>query len=672
MAEASSQPGTNPPSWHDQDQWLTPVSEKFYVSLFLPLLDDPSSINLSDKNALKQIIQAIYNQKQNNGNPDVFSDVAILFGSMENYVTCLVKAWTDADRNEITLSDELTISLQAIDNKEDDKQVSGVIPAWVADRILQLQNLNNDESLENYRRGKNNNSKFNNKFTKWLLDEAKKILDREQKQNNPSESSPSSTVAQNPDPANDKNHEAPAAPQPAAAGSSTAVSPQNEDTRVYLSDEGAAALVFLLGSQLEKGQRSQILVKQNSSDNEIEYFALTQIIEALEAKQGDSITALFENDDERQLALAQALQVSRSEKFFIGEKEVEKNSSGFDGILEENEARLVMKWMGWKPDNYSHLDEDTKNIFGKEIKKLEKKFTIVAPEQVDLNSSIEDQVVSRRPTLLQSILRIGQKNTTKNAAQLPSQAGNNESPEAAAKSAPAAPPPQPVVVDANLGDTWEVADNNDDWGNDPSNSVVSLAEAMSKIKKSYERPRSDRIDRNSDKIFAFAGFTLLAAGGLALATPVAGAIGLGAFAWGAAAFAAKATVGLIGVGAAGKLLRSSLRVFEGEKATAQRQLADAKDAKRQEILNEVINQEAEQYGNMLRGRLGLPAPEPAAQTEPAPVAVVNFGLGDNTPYELYRIDTANDVNFANSSINTKFNGAELVADVAMSGLSQQR
>lgn len=225
-----------------------------------------------------------------------------------------------------------------------------------------------------------------------------------------------------------------------------AVPSQNEDRRVFLSDEGAAALVFLLGSQLEKEQRSQILVGENSSgENKINFFALRGIIEALEANQGNSITALFESDDERQLALAQALQLSRSQQFFIDGNEVKKDSDGFVDILEEDQAKLVMQWMGWKTYNYSHLDRFSKNILDKEIKKAENKFTIVAPERVDLTSSIADQVVSRRPNLFQSILRRGQNHTTEHAAPTPLQAGDNRSPEAAAKSAPTAPL-QPVSI----------------------------------------------------------------------------------------------------------------------------------------------------------------------------------------------------------------------------------
>jgi hypothetical protein len=96
--------------------------------------------------------------------------------------------------------------------------------------------------------------------------------------------------------------------------------------------------------------------------------------------------------------------------------------------------------------------------------------------------------------------------------------------------------------------------------------------------------------------------------------------------------AAKATVGLIGFGAAGKLLRSSLRVFEGEKATTQRQQADAYDAQRQQISLELIQSNADKYGNELRAQLRLPsrlrAPEnvataaPVAVAQPAPAPVV--------------------------------------------------
>jgi hypothetical protein len=206
------------------------------------------------------------------------------------------------------------------------------------------------------------------------------------------------------------------------------------------------------------------------------------------------------------------------------------------------------------------------------------------------------------------------------AAQPSLQDGDNGSPNAAAESAPAAPLPQPASVAANLSNTWDVAD------------VVNVSEAMSRIKKTYGRPISDRIDRNSSRILGIAGFTTLAAVGLVLATPVVGAIGLGAFAWGAAALAAKATVGLIGFGAAGKLLRSSLRVFEGEKATTQRQQADAYDAQRQQISLELIQSNADKYGNELRAQLRLPsrlrAPEnvataaPVAVAQPAPAPVV--------------------------------------------------
>jgi hypothetical protein len=210
------------------------------------------------------------------------------------------------------------------------------------------------------------------------------------------------------------------------------------------------------------------------------------------------------------------------------------------------------------------------------------------------------------------------------AAQPSLQDGDNGSPNAAAEFAPAAPQPQPASVPANLSGTWHAVDN-DDWNHGQSNSVVSVSKAMSRIKKTYGRPISDRIDRNSSRILGIAGFTTLAAVGLAIATPVVGAIGLGAFAWGAAALAAKATVGLIGFGAAGKLLRSSLRVFEGEKATTQRQQADAYDAQRQQISLELIQSNADKYGNELRAQLGLPSRLPApvvaaAQTAPAPVA----------------------------------------------------
>jgi hypothetical protein len=205
------------------------------------------------------------------------------------------------------------------------------------------------------------------------------------------------------------------------------------------------------------------------------------------------------------------------------------------------------------------------------------------------------------------------------AATPPVSSTPNTTTEAAAESAPAAMPPQSASVPADLGGTWDVADN-DDWNHGQSNSVVSVSEAMSRTKKTYGRPISDRIDRNSSRIFGIAGFTTLAAVGLAIATPVVGAIGLGAFAWGAAALAAKATVGLIGFGAAGKLLRSSLRVFEGEKATTQRRLADEKDAKRQGILGELIQQEAQQYEDELREQLGLPAPVATAAPAPAVVA----------------------------------------------------
>jgi hypothetical protein len=548
-----------------------------------------------------------------------------------------------------------------------------------------------------------------------------------------------------------------------------AVVPQNEeDNKVYLSDEGAETLVFLLASQLDQEDRGKVLVENNQT----KHFALQEIISALQAKQGETMSALFEKDDARQEALAKALQFSRSEKFLMDGNEVNKNTFGFGEILEEDQARLVMKWMGWKPYDYKNLDEYKKGILDKEIKKVKKRYEIKPPEEVYIVSSFEDQVVSAKPNIFQRVLRID-PNKTANTQGL--------SDKPVAESAPAAPQPQPTSVAASLSNTWDVAD------------VVNVSEAMSRIKKTYGRPISDRIDRNSSRIFGIAGFTTLAAVGLAIATPVVGAIGLGAFAWGAAALAAKATVGLIGFGAAGKLLRSSLRVFEGEKATTQRQQADAYDAQCQQISLELIQSNADKYGNELRAQLRLPsrlpapenvataapapavataqtapvaaapardpvaveqtapvttvtpepvavveppAPEPAPEPvveqtvveqsapepapapvaaaqparepaaeqsapavvaaparepapEPAPAPVaVSPRWGDSAPYELYRIDTANDVSFAGSlSINTQFSGATFVADVALGsnykssftdadlvrlGLSQQR
>ncbi len=539
-----------------------------------------------------------------------------------------------------------------------------------------------------------------------------------------------------------------------------AVPPQNEDTRVYLSDEGAAALVFLLGSQLDEGQRSQILVGKNlSGEDEIKFSALTEIIEALEAKQGNTITTLFESDDARQEAFAQAHQVSRSQQFFIDGNEVKKDSAGFVDILEENQARLVMQWMGWNQNNYSYLNEYKQNILDQEIKKAEKKFTIVAPEQVDLNSSIEDQVVSRRPTLLQSILRIGQKNTTKDAAPPQLQDDDNESPEAAASMSPAAPPQQPVSVDASMSPVASAK---------ATANVISF-EQIPYIKNPFKKTyMADRIENVGWFVHRAAGLVALGAVAAVAIAPFAIGLTMGAaLTWGVGA-----TFATYGLGFGLNQLSDIIKGFESPKVKQQRDNAALFDILAADERQSVIKQI---YAPAIRGQIieGLspelqaqlarqaeqPAPvvaapepvvaapepvvaapepvavaapperEPAAeqpvpaappeseappaaapapavaeqtapvavaqtaaeqperetaappapaakQTEtvvaeqtvaepPVPVLVVNFGLGDNTPYELYRIDTANDINFANSSINTQFNGAEVVLDVAL-------
>ena len=446
---------------------------------------------------------------------------------------------------------------------------------------------------------------------------------------------------------------------------STAVAASN--VVAFLGDEGAATLVFLLASQLDEKDRGQFLVtKDLDENNKTNFSALTEIITALQAKQGETISALFGNDDARQEALAKALQFSRSEKFLMDGNEVNKNTFGFIDILEEDQARLVMKWMGWNQDDYKNLYRSGENILGEEIEKAKKKYKINPPEEVEIVSSVENQVVS-----------IGQNKTAENNGSPPLQTGDNGSPNAAAESPPAAMPPQPASVAANLSNTWDVAD------------VVNVSEAMSRIKKTYGRPISDRIDLNSSRILGIAGFTTLAAVGLAIATPVVGAIGLGAFAWGAAALAAKATVGLIGFGAAGKLLRSSLRVFEGEKATTQRQQADAYDAQRQQISLELIQSNADKYGNKLRAQLGLPsrlrAPENVATAAPAPVMIKPI-WGDSASYEKYGIDTksnlvsGNDAH-ANYGFNSESKDISLDLNYKFSlddeilkglGLSQQR
>jgi hypothetical protein len=453
MAEESSQPGSNSPSWHDQNQLLMPEYEKFYIRLFLPLLENRSSINLSDQNALEQIIQAIYNQEQKDDKPDVFSDVNILFGSMENYEYCLVIAAYNHE-NEITFSDKSTITLQAIDSKKNNENFSGVIPGWVADRIVQLQNLENNESLQNYKQEKEyENIKFNCSFTRWLFNDRIEKIHYDRKKE------------------------------------------------------------ILL-------QKQEEIINRRQQNNRPEQSTPPPVAPAANDTAATSTAA-----------------------------------------------------------------------------------TAATPPVSSTPNTTTEAAAESPP-----------------AAQPSLQDGDNGSPNAAAESAPAAPLPQPASVAANLSNTWDVAD------------VVNVSEAMSRIKKTYGRPISDRIDRNSSRILGIAGFTTLAAVGLVLATPVVGAIGLGAFAWGAAALAAKATVGLIGFGAAGKLLRSSLRVFEGEKATTQRQQADAYDAQRQQISLELIQSNADKYGNELRAQLRLPsrlrAPEnvataaPVAVAQPAPAPVV--------------------------------------------------
>ena len=143
------------------------------------------------------------------------------------------------------------------------------------------------------------------------------------------------------------------------------VSDDNEKNNdIHLSDEGAETLVFLLASQLDQEDRGKVLVENNQT----KHFALQEIISALQAKQGETMSALFEKDDARQEALAKAFQFSMSRKFLIDGNEV--NKSSFSAILKEDQARLVMKWMGWKPYDYKNLDEYKKGILDKEIKKV--------------------------------------------------------------------------------------------------------------------------------------------------------------------------------------------------------------------------------------------------------------------------------------------------------------
>jgi hypothetical protein len=653
-------------SWNGRTQFLSPDSEKFYIRLFLPLVKNPSSINLNNPKVLQDIIQDIYDQNPREDGVDIFSSPEIIFGSYEGYEDRLISAFNRNDNIELSNGDSLDLSSIGRFNKE--TGFSGYIDGWVADKIMLLQNFAHDEGLGGYIE-LNDSAKFSIQFTAHLIEnKVPKIL--QARQNNDSERQPNQPEQSTPPPvappANDTAATSTAATPPAAINvavpaEATAVPQNEEDNNVHLPYEGAETLVFLLASQLDQEDRGKVLVENNQT----KHFALQEIISALQAKQGETMSALFEKDDARQEALAKALQFSRSEKFLMDRNKV-NDYRRFSAILEEDQARLVMRWMGWNPDNCKNLDESKKDILGEKIKKAEKKYKINPPEEVNIVSSVEDQVVSVKPNIFQRVLRID-PNKTANTQGL--------SDKPVAESAPAAQPPQSASVPANLSNTWDVAD------------VVNVSEAMSRIKKTYGRPISDRIDRNSYRSFGLAGFTTLAAVGLVLATPVVGAIGLGAFAWGAAALAAKATVGLLGLGAAGKLLQASLRVFEGEKATTQRRLADAYDAKRQGILGELIQKEAQQYEDELRKELGLPsrlpapenvataapapavataqsAPEPVAvAAQPEPVVAVNFGLGDNTPYKFYEIDTANDLNFVKSSIDTKFNGAEVVSDV---------
>jgi hypothetical protein len=140
MAEASSQAGTNPPSWHDQNQHedlqiITKEVEDFYIRLLLPHVADPNSIDLNDPNALQNIVKKIYekldsNHHNYNDNGDPFTNHNILFSGEEGHSLAV--------KNALSSNSEITIP---------DRDPSPIEP-WLAEKLLTV--LNSDYLPETF------------------------------------------------------------------------------------------------------------------------------------------------------------------------------------------------------------------------------------------------------------------------------------------------------------------------------------------------------------------------------------------------------------------------------------------------------------------------------------------------------------------------------------------